>query len=80
MDYEADGSGRVRITRLYSSLADMDLSFHFLIFETGRIQMRCGAAHSDSVIEAWADSSGNLSIAPGAATLSDMNLRPDESV
>jgi hypothetical protein len=70
MDYEADATGRVRITRLYSSLADMDLRFRFLIFDTGRIQMRCGTARNDAVIEAWADASGNLNIAPGAATLS----------
>ena len=70
MDYEVEASGRVRISRLDSSLADMDLRFHFLIFETARIQMRCGAVQSDSVIETWADASGNLSIAPGAATLS----------
>ena len=79
MDYEADATGRVRISRLYSSLTDMDISFHFLIFETGRIQMRCGVARSVGAIEAWTDASGNLSIAPGAATLSGEAVKTRDS-
>lgn len=71
MDYEVDAAaGRVSITRLQAALADMDITFRFLIFETGRVQMRCGAARSESPIEGSADVFGNLTIAAGAATLS----------
>ena len=71
MDYEEDPStGRVRVTRLYAALADVDVTFHFLIFETGRVRVRCGAARSESPFEGAADASGNFSIAAGAATLS----------
>src|SRR5215211_1060576 len=42
MDYEVDeAAGRVSITRLNAALADVDITFHFLIFETGRVQVRC---------------------------------------
>lgn len=71
MNYEVDtASGRVNITRLYTTLADMDVTFHFLIFETGRARIRCGSARNDAQIEGNVDASGNLSIASGAATLS----------
>jgi hypothetical protein len=71
MDYEVDeAAGRVEITRLSAALADMDVTFHFLIFETGRIQVRCGTARSEAPIEGGVDASGNLTIAAGAATLS----------
>lgn len=70
MDYETDTSGAVLITRLDSALADMDLRFHFLIFETARVQVRCGTVRSGSVIDANIDAFGNLTIAPGVATLS----------
>jgi hypothetical protein len=71
MDYEVDeAAGRVRITRLSAALADMDITFRFLIFETGRVKVRCGTARSASPIEGSVDAFGNLSIAAGAATLS----------
>lgn len=70
MNYELDNAtGRVNITRLYTTLADMDVTFHFLIFETGRVQIRCGSARNDTSIEGSVDASGNLTIAGGAATL-----------
>ena len=70
MDYELDeAAGRVEITRLSAALADMDITFHFLIFETGRIQVRCGTARSASPIEGSVDAFGNVTIAAGAATL-----------
>lgn len=75
MDYETDSSGAVRINRLYSSLADMDLRFHFLIFETAHVQIRCGAVENTSVIDATRDSFGGLTIAAGAATLSGDSLQ-----
>jgi hypothetical protein len=71
MDYEVDeAAGRVEITRLSAALADMDITFHFLIFEAGRVKVRCGTARSASPIEGGIDAFGNLSIAAGAATLS----------
>jgi len=71
MDYEVDeAAGRVSITRLNAALADVDITFHFLIFETGRVQVRCGAVRSGSPIEGSADAFGNLTVAAGAATLS----------
>lgn len=71
MNYEVDSaSGRINISRLYTTLADMDVTFHFLIFETGRAHIRCGTARNDEVIEGNVDAVGNLSIAAGAATLS----------
>lgn len=71
VDYEADAAtGRVRVTRLHAALADVDVAFHFLIFETARVKVRCGTARNASPVEGWADSAGNLSIADGAATLS----------
>jgi hypothetical protein len=71
MNYEVDStSGRVNISRLYTTLADIDVTFHFLIFETGRVHIRCGTARNDAEIEGNVDASGNLSIASGAATLS----------
>jgi hypothetical protein len=71
MDYELDASaGGVRITRLDTALADMDVTFHFLIFETGSVHMRCGAARSESPIEGTTDALGNLTVPAGAATLS----------
>ena len=51
MDYEVDNSsGTVNITRLGTALADMDITFHFLIFETARVQVRCGSARSETPI------------------------------
>jgi hypothetical protein len=82
MDYETDGSGTIQIRRLYSSLADMDLRFRFLIFETANVQVRCGAVLNDAVIEATLDSFGGLTIPSGAATLSGDSLQtrnPDGS-
>jgi hypothetical protein len=80
MDYEADElSGSVRITRLQAALADMDITFRFLIFETGRVQIRCGVARSESVIAGNADGSGNLTIAAGAATLSGQSVQTREA-
>lgn len=81
MDYELDESaGLVRITRLYTALADMDIKFHFLIFETGSVQLRCGTARSESPIEGTTDAFGNLTVAAGAATLSGGAFRQrDES-
>jgi hypothetical protein len=71
VDYEADDStGRVRVTRLYAAIADVDVAFHFLIFETARVRARCGTARNTSVIEGSADAAGNLSVASGVATLS----------
>ncbi|HEX8556755.1 MAG TPA: hypothetical protein VF668_01560 [Pyrinomonadaceae bacterium] len=71
MDYEVDeAAGRVSITRLYAALADVDITFRFLIFETGRVQVRCGVARSESPIVGSADAFGNLTVAAGAATLS----------
>ena len=71
MDYELDeAAGRVSITRLAAALADVDITFRFLIFETGRVQLRCGAARSESPIEGAADALGSLTIPAGAATLS----------
>lgn len=71
MDYEVDeAAGRVEITRLSAALADFDITFHFLIFETGRVKVRCGTARSASPIEGSVDAFGNLTIAAGAATLS----------
>ena len=76
MDYEVDeAAGRVEITRLSAALADMDITFHFLIFETGRVKVRCGTARSASPIEGSVDAFGNLSIAAGAATLSGEAFR-----
>ena len=70
MDYEVDeAAGRVEITRLSAALADMDITFHFLIFETGRVKVRCGTARSASPIEGSVDAFGNVTIAAGAATL-----------
>jgi hypothetical protein len=80
MDYEADElSGMVRITRLQASLADMDITFRFLIFETGRVKIRCGVARSESVIAGNADALGNLTIAAGAATLAGQSLQTREA-
>lgn len=71
VDYEADApTGRVRVTRLYAALADVDVAFHFLIFETARVGVRCGTARNAAPVEGRADAAGNLSIADGAATLS----------
>ena len=71
MDYELDEpAGSVRITRLYTSLADMDIKFHFLIFETGSVRLRCGTARNESSIEGTTDVLGNLTVPTGAATLS----------
>lgn len=71
MDYDVDEpSGTVRITRLQAALADMDINFRFLIFETARVQIRCGVARNESVISGTTDASGNLTIAAGVATLS----------
>jgi hypothetical protein len=71
MDYEADAlTGRVRVTRLYAAVADVDVAFHFLIFETARVSVRCGTARNEAPVEASADASGNVSVATGAATLS----------
>ena len=70
MDYEVDrSSGRVNISRLSAALADMDIRFHFLIFETARVQVRCGSARNVSEIVGTLDLSGNLTIPAGAATL-----------
>ena len=70
MDYEVDeAAGRVSITRLSAELADMDITFRFLIFETGRVQVRCGTARSQSPIEGVVDVFGNLTVAAGAAAL-----------
>lgn len=79
MDYETDGSGAVRINRLHASLADMDLRFHFLIFETAHVQVRCGAVENSGVINATSDSSGGITIASGAATLSGDSLQTRDS-
>jgi hypothetical protein len=80
MDYELDGAaGRVSITRLYTTLADVDITFRFLIFETGRVQMRCGAARGASPIEGSADAFGNLTVASGAATLSGEAFKQREA-
>ena len=70
MNYQVDSLGHVNISRLYTTLADMDVTFHFLIFETGRVQMRCGTARNDADIVGNVDASGNLTIASGAASLS----------
>src|SRR5215207_2995866 len=80
MDYELDeATGRVSITRLNTALADVDIAFHFLIFETGRVQVRCGAARNASPIEGSADASGNLTVAPGAAMLSGEAFKQREA-
>ena len=81
MDYEMDESTRgVRITRLDTTLADMDIAFHFLIFEMGRVRMRCGTARSESPIDGSVDAAGNLIVATGAATLSGASFdRRDDS-
>ena len=70
LDYEPGAAGQVRITRLYAELADMDLTFRFLIFETGRLRLRCGSARSGGVIVGDLGAAGNLTIPSGAATLS----------
>lgn len=71
MDYEADAaSGRVRLTRLYAAVADVDVAFHFLIFETARVSVRCGTARNEAVVEGSLDASGNVFVDAGAATLS----------
>jgi hypothetical protein len=70
MDYEVDDAGRVRVTRLQTAVADMDISFRFLIFETARVSVRCGSVRNDEVIHGTVDASGNLTLAAGAATLS----------
>ena len=52
MNYELDSSsGRVNISHLYTTLADMDVTFHFLIFEIGRAHIRCGTARNNAEIE-----------------------------
>jgi hypothetical protein len=80
MDYEVDeAAGRVSITRLYATLADFDITFRFLIFETGRVQVRCGAVRSGSPIEGSADAFGNLTVAAGAATLSGEAFKQREA-
>lgn len=71
MDYEADAAtGRVTVTRLYTTVADVDVSFHFLIFETARVSVRCGTARNEAPVEGSADASGNVVVDTGAATLS----------
>lgn len=76
MDYEADEpAGSVRLTRLSAALADMDVTFHFLIFETGRVQIRCGMVRNESAIVGSADAAGNFTIPAGAATLSGQSLQ-----
>jgi hypothetical protein len=70
LDYELDGAGQVRVTRLQAALADMDFTFRFLIFEMGRVQLRCGAVRNDGVIVGNLDAAGNLTIPAGAATFS----------
>jgi hypothetical protein len=70
LDYEVDNtSGQVNITRLSTGLADMDVAFHFLIFETARVHIRCGSARNMTDIVGSVDGSGNLTIPSGAATL-----------
>jgi hypothetical protein len=69
MDYSTDGSGAVHINRLQSTLADMDLRFHFLIFETAHVEVRCGVVKNSAVIEATQDAFGGLNIPSGSATL-----------
>jgi hypothetical protein len=69
MEYEQESAGRVRVTRLSAAVADIDVVFNFLIFETARLRVRCGAAESEGVVVGDLDDAGNLWIAPGAATL-----------
>jgi hypothetical protein len=81
MDYEVDrSSGRVNISRLSAALADMDIRFHFLIFETGRVQVRCGSARNVSAVVGTLDSSGNLTIPAGAATLNGTSFGERDGV
>src|SRR4030095_9846471 len=81
MDYEVDrSSGRVNISRLSAALADMDIRFHFLIFETGRVQVRCGSARNVSAVVGTIDSSGNLTIPAGAATLNGTSFGERDGV
>ena len=75
MDYATDGSGAVHINRLQASMADMDLRFHFLIFETANVHIRCGAVQNNGVIEATQDAFGGLNIPSGAATLAGDSLQ-----
>ena len=74
MDYLQDTSGRIEIARLQTSLADMDIVFRFLIFETSRIKIRCGEAHSNRTITGNIDGLGNLTIPSGAASIFGSSL------
>jgi hypothetical protein len=69
MDYRQDISGRVEVTRLQTKLADMDIIFRFLIFETNRIKIRCAEAHNERNITGDVDGFGNLTIPSGTASI-----------
>ena len=70
MDYIQDSRGGVEIPRLHTSIADMDIVFNFLIFETHRMKIRCGETHNDRTITGNVDVLGNLTIPSGAASIS----------
>jgi hypothetical protein len=70
IDYLQETGGRVEITRLQTNLADIDIVFRLLIFETNRIKIRCGETHNERSIIANVDDRGNLTIPSGAASIS----------
>lgn len=70
MYYRQDSTGRIEVTRLQTSLADMDIIFRFLIFETNRIAIRCGEMHNARNVTGNVDAFSNLTIPPGALAVS----------
>jgi hypothetical protein len=70
MDYRQDSGGRIEVTRLQTRLADMDIVFRFLIFETTRFTIRCGEMHNERPITGAVDPFSNLMIPSGAVSIS----------
>jgi hypothetical protein len=74
MDYRPDVAGRIEITRLQTSLPDMDIAFRFLIFETKRVTVRCGQLNNDGSVRGDVDSFNRLTIPPSSFNVSGSAL------